>query len=139
MLNAPPGLRQPRSSAIRILPCASIASSCLALPHTSLYGLGGPASPLAHPSALDKCAVHRHLRSLACAGYPEMTSMAYFASSTACIGAIACLSQQQTARVGNALGMIGVSGGIAATMGALGADAAVYTQIAGLLALLQAR
>ena len=60
-----------------------------------------------------------------------MTSLAYFASSTACIGAIACLSQQQTARVGNALGMVGVSGGIAATMGALGADAAVYTQIAG--------
>ena len=66
-----------------------------------------------------------------CAGYPEMTSLAYFASSTACIGAIACLSQQQTARVGNALGMVGVSGGVAATMGALGADAAVYTQIAG--------
>ena len=57
--------------------------------------------------------------------------MAYLVSSGACIGAIACLSQQSTARVGNALGLIGVSGGIAATLGAVGGDAGTYAQIAG--------
>ncbi|KAK9824598.1 hypothetical protein WJX72_011597 [[Myrmecia] bisecta] len=65
------------------------------------------------------------------AGYPEMTNMAYLASSGLCIGAIACLSQQSTARLGNTLGLMGVSGGIAATLGAIAGSPALYGQILG--------
>jgi len=49
-------------------------------------------------------------------GASEMANMAYLASSTACIGSIACLSQQKTARLGNALGMMGVAGGISTAL-----------------------
>ena len=57
--------------------------------------------------------------------------MTYLASSGLCIGAIACLSNQSTARVGNALGLMGVSGGIAATLGLVNGDPALYGQILG--------
>ena len=36
-----------------------------------------------------------------------------------CVGALAGLSAQRTSRLGNTLGMMGVAGGIAATLGAL--------------------
>ena len=62
-----------------------------------------------------------------------MTNMAYLASSGLCIGAIACLSNQKTARTGNALGLMGVGGGIAATLGAIGGTAPLYGQIIGAL------
>merc|ERR1711963_1218346 len=52
-------------------------------------------------------------------GYPEVHQMAYLASSLCCVGALAGLSSQPTARLGNALGIIGVSGGVAATLGQL--------------------
>merc|ERR1712223_1944620 len=52
-------------------------------------------------------------------GYPEVHQMAYLASSLCCVGALAGLSSQPTARLGNAMGMIGVSGGVAATLGQL--------------------
>lgn len=60
-----------------------------------------------------------------------MTNAAYLASAGLCIGSIACLSQQSTARMGNALGLIGVSSGIAATVGLLPSDPAILAQIAG--------
>lgn len=69
--------------------------------------------------------------SVSTAGAPEMTNMAYLASSALCIGAIGCLSQQSTARIGNALGIVGVSGGIAATLGAISGSPALYAQILG--------
>merc|ERR1712223_163621 len=50
-------------------------------------------------------------------GYPEIHQMAYLASSLCCVGALGGLSSQPTARLGNALGMIGVSGGVACTLG----------------------
>merc|ERR1711963_741469 len=52
-------------------------------------------------------------------GYPEVHQMAYLSSSLCCVGALAGLSSQPTARLGNALGMIGVTGGVAATIGQL--------------------
>lgn len=57
--------------------------------------------------------------------------MAYLASSGLCIAAIGCLSQQSTARIGNALGIVGVTGGIAATLGSITASPAVVAQILG--------
>ena len=52
-------------------------------------------------------------------GYPEIHQMAYLASSLCCVGALAGLSSQPTARLGNALGIIGVTGGVTATLGHL--------------------
>ncbi|WZN58855.1 beta subunit of NAD(P) transhydrogenase [Chloropicon roscoffensis] len=69
------------------------------------------------------------------AGYAEMTSMAYLSSSLCCIGAIASLATQSTARMGNMLGVVGVSSGIAAAIGDMGATPAVYGQLAGAMTL----
>uniref|UniRef100_A0A8C5DR18 NAD(P) transhydrogenase, mitochondrial n=1 Tax=Gouania willdenowi TaxID=441366 RepID=A0A8C5DR18_GOUWI len=52
------------------------------------------------------------------AGY-NIEQMMYFGSGLCCVGALAGLSAQRTSRLGNSLGMIGVAGGIAATLGAL--------------------
>merc|ERR1711928_40410 len=59
-----------------------------------------------------------------------MGQMAYLASGLACIGALGGLSAQPTARLGNALGMIGVSSGVAATLGLLQPSPEVLTQMA---------
>ncbi|UMM41946.1 hypothetical protein L5515_017975 [Caenorhabditis briggsae] len=56
------------------------------------------------------------------AAAPLITSYAYLGSSLCCVGALAGLSSQKTARVGNALGIIGVTGGIGATLGLLQPD-----------------
>ncbi|CAH2068747.1 unnamed protein product, partial [Iphiclides podalirius] len=64
-------------------------------------------------------------------GYPEVHQMAYLASSLCCVGALAGLSSQTTARKGNYLGMIGVAGGIAATLGAMTPNAEVLAQMIG--------
>lgn len=67
-------------------------------------------------------------------GVQEVTSMAYLASAGLCIGSIGCLSNQSTARTGNALGLIGVGTGIAATLGGMTAgDTAVLGQVLGML------
>merc|ERR1711931_101495 len=63
-------------------------------------------------------------------GYPEVHQMAYLASGLCCIGALGGLSAQPTARLGNALGMIGVSTGVAATLGLLQPNPEVLTQMA---------
>ncbi|EGT43161.1 CBN-NNT-1 protein [Caenorhabditis brenneri] len=53
---------------------------------------------------------------------PLIHSYAYLGSSLCCVGALAGLSSQKTARVGNALGIIGVTGGVGATLGLLQPD-----------------
>merc|ERR1719244_1074959 len=63
-------------------------------------------------------------------GYPEIHQMGYLASGLCCIGALGGLSAQPTARLGNALGMIGVSSGIAATLGLLQPTPEVLVQMA---------
>lgn len=67
------------------------------------------------------------------AGFEEITSATYLVSSALCIAAIACLSNQSSARTGNALGLIGVSSGVLATIGDLSVAPPVYAQICGLL------
>lgn len=89
--------------------------------HLQLYAL--PAAAL-----LTSLAVGQAL------GVQEVTSMAYLASAGLCIGSIGCLSNQSTARTGNALGLIGVGTGIAATLGGMTAgDTAVLGQVLGTL------
>jgi len=63
-------------------------------------------------------------------GYPEVHQMAYLASGLSCIGALGGLSSQPTARLGNALGIIGVTSGIAATLGLLQPNPEVLAQMA---------
>lgn len=66
----------------------------------------------------------------AAAGYPEIHQMTYLASSLCCVGALAGLSNQKTCRLGNNLGMIGVTGGIGATVGYLVPTTPVLAQMA---------
>ena len=56
--------------------------------------------------------------------------MAYLGSSLCCVGALAGLSSQKTSRLGNTLGIIGVSSGIAATFGMMNPTTEVLTQMA---------
>merc|ERR1712223_1921064 len=63
-------------------------------------------------------------------GYPEVHTMGYLASSLCCVGALAGLSSQPTARLGNALGMIGVTGGVACTLGQILPSQPVLAQMA---------
>merc|ERR1712013_594291 len=64
-------------------------------------------------------------------GYPEIHQMGYLASGLCCIGALGGLSAQPTARLGNALGMIGVTTGIASTIGLLSPSPEALVQMAG--------
>ena len=64
-------------------------------------------------------------------GYPEIHQMGYLASGLCCIGALGGLSSQPTARLGNALGQIGVASGIAATLGLLQPGPEVLAQMIG--------
>jgi NAD(P) transhydrogenase len=60
----------------------------------------------------------------------DITAMANLAASVLCILAIGGLSTQKTARAGNAMGMIGVGLGVAATLGQMSITSALATQIA---------
>eukprot|EP01129_Flabellula_baltica_P000264 TRINITY_DN1029_c0_g1_i1.p1 TRINITY_DN1029_c0_g1~~TRINITY_DN1029_c0_g1_i1.p1 ORF type:complete len:1096 (-),score=254.78 TRINITY_DN1029_c0_g1_i1:36-3323(-) len=60
--------------------------------------------------------------------YTGMESIAYLASSLCCLFALAGLSSQATARVGNALGLTGVSIGLVTTMNLL--PVSQYAQVA---------
>lgn len=62
---------------------------------------------------------------------PEIHQMAYLAASLCCVGALAGLSSQKTSRLGNTLGMLGVTGGIAATLGQISPSTDVLIQMAG--------
>uniref|UniRef100_A0A8V5H8P3 proton-translocating NAD(P)(+) transhydrogenase n=1 Tax=Melopsittacus undulatus TaxID=13146 RepID=A0A8V5H8P3_MELUD len=67
-------------------------------------------------------------------GY-HIEQMMYLGSGLCCVGALAGLSTQGTARLGNALGMIGVAGGLAATLGCLKPSPELLAQMSGALAL----
>ncbi|XP_040195055.1 NAD(P) transhydrogenase, mitochondrial [Rana temporaria] len=67
-------------------------------------------------------------------GY-SIEQMMYLGSGLCCVGALAGLSTQGTARLGNTLGMIGVAGGIAATFGSLNPNPELLAQMSGALAL----
>ncbi|XP_049460272.1 NAD(P) transhydrogenase, mitochondrial [Epinephelus fuscoguttatus] len=66
-------------------------------------------------------------------GY-NIEQMMYLGSGLCCVGALAGLSNQKTARLGNALGMIGVAGGVAATLGALKPSPELLAQMSAAMA-----
>lgn len=86
--------------------------------HTYLYGI--PASALLGGYGY-----------AAASGYPEIHQFAYLASGLCCVGALAGLSNQKTSRLGNTLGMIGVAGGITATIGHVAPTSPVLAQMLG--------
>jgi NAD(P) transhydrogenase len=61
--------------------------------------------------------------------YSDITNLTYLAASLCCVGALGGLSNQSTARLGNALGMIGVSTGLAATLGQMNINSDLAIQI----------
>ncbi|CAG9860426.1 unnamed protein product [Phyllotreta striolata] len=63
-------------------------------------------------------------------GLAEVHQAAYLAASLCCVGALAGLSSQTTSRIGNNLGIIGVTGGIAATLGQIAPSNEVLAQMA---------
>lgn len=71
--------------------------------------------------------------SLISLGFPEAANIAATASALGCIGGIAGLASQSTARLGLVSGMAGVSTGIAATIASLDWPAATYVQLAAAL------
>ena len=68
-------------------------------------------------------------------GLADLAPVVSLASGALCIGGIAGLSDQSTARLGNVLGQSGVALGMGATLGALNPDPATALQMAGLLSL----
>ncbi|KAK6766800.1 hypothetical protein RB195_026214 [Necator americanus] len=68
-------------------------------------------------------------------GAPSAHSLAYLGSSLCCVGALGGLSSQKTSRVGNALGMTGVAGGLAATLGVLSPDQDTLIQMGSAIGL----
>ena len=68
------------------------------------------------------------------AGYPHLGDAVSVASGVMCIGGIAGLSDQKTARFGNVLGMSGVSLGLATTLGSMDMTPGVAAQVGTLLA-----
>uniref|UniRef100_A0AAX7VCZ8 proton-translocating NAD(P)(+) transhydrogenase n=1 Tax=Astatotilapia calliptera TaxID=8154 RepID=A0AAX7VCZ8_ASTCA len=66
-------------------------------------------------------------------GY-NIEQMMYLGSGLCCVGALAGLSNQTTARLGNTLGMMGVAGGIAATLGALKPSPELLAQMSAAMA-----
>jgi len=68
-------------------------------------------------------------------GYEGVTETTLLASALCCIGGIGGLSSQTTARLGNALAMTGISGGVVATLGSSGFDAGTMTQALAIMGL----
>lgn len=69
-----------------------------------------------------------YVSTVASANVPVLHQSAYLLASLCCIGALAGLSSQSTSRWGNAMGIMGVSIGLAATLGSLGLAPAVLAQ-----------
>ncbi|KAM4678340.1 NAD(P) transhydrogenase, mitochondrial-like [Discoglossus pictus] len=67
-------------------------------------------------------------------GY-NIEQMMYLGSGLCCVGALAGLSSQRTSRLGNALGMIGVAGGVAATLGSLKPSPELLSQMSAAMAM----
>ena len=67
-------------------------------------------------------------------GFSDIQQMGYLAASLCCVGALTGLASQSTARVGNALGIIGVTSGITATLVGLGTSPEVLLQMMSCIA-----
>lgn len=67
-------------------------------------------------------------------GMAGLVQAGYLTSSFLCIGSLAGLSSQATARQGNALGILGVMSGILASLLAVGFSPAILAQFAGVAA-----
>jgi len=90
--------------------------------HNYLYGIPGLASLGAYAYGVANA-------------HPDIHNMAYLAASLCCVGALGGLSSQPTARLGNMLGMIGVTTGLAATLGQINIGSELAFQMAATMGL----
>jgi NAD(P) transhydrogenase len=67
------------------------------------------------------------------AGVPDIYQMGYLFSSLLCIGGIAGLANQNTARIGSAMGVIGVSSGVITAIASMNLSPPVFAQAVALL------
>lgn len=67
-------------------------------------------------------------------GMAGLVQAGYLTSSMLCIGALSGLASQQTARQGNALGILGVGAGVLSSLAAVGFSPEVLTQFASVAA-----
>ena len=88
--------------------------------HNYLYGI---------PAGLSLAAIATAYKM----GITSVYSTGYLAASLCCIGGITGLASQSTARVGNALGLIGISTGVVTALAALNFTGPLYTQALALL------
>lgn len=68
-------------------------------------------------------------------GALSVYQMGYLSASLCCIGGITGLASQSTARVGNALGLIGISTGVATALASLNFDTPLLIQALSLLSI----
>ncbi|KAG2020254.1 NAD(P) transhydrogenase [Coprinopsis cinerea AmutBmut pab1-1] len=68
-------------------------------------------------------------------GMAGLVQAGYLTSSILCIGSLSGLGSQLTARQGNALGVLGVSSGVLASLGAVGFSPEVIAQFGGVAAI----
>ena len=66
-------------------------------------------------------------------GVPNIYEMGYLAASLCCIGGISGLAKQSTARIGNSLGMIGISTGVITSLAQLSFPFPLFMQAVGLM------
>eukprot|EP00793_Prasinoderma_coloniale_P001404 PRCOL_00005179-RA len=93
---------------------------------SELYGVPALAAVLGYAALVTTAASDANAESI--------TQMAYLVAGVSCVGAIGGLASQDTARLGNALGTIGVATGLAASLGAVdAAEPMLYAQMAGAL------
>ncbi|CAL1704605.1 unnamed protein product [Somion occarium] len=71
----------------------------------------------------------------ASSGMSGLVQAGYLTSSLLCIGSLSGLASQATARQGNILGILGVSSGILASLGAVGFSPEVLAQFSGVAAI----
>ena len=88
--------------------------------HNHLYALPGLLFAAAFAAA--------HAR-----GFPGIYNAGYLLASLCCIGSISGLAAQQTARLGSAAGIVGISAGLITTLAAMNFPTPVLIQAAGLL------
>lgn len=102
--------------------------------YTNLHGHVGPTDPPEYPwlYAVPAVVFGGGFLAAASTGAAGLVQAGYLVSSVLCIGSISGLASQATARMGNMLGMLGVSSGVLASLLAVGFSPEVLTQFGAL-------
>jgi NAD(P) transhydrogenase len=101
------------------------------------FSFKGPTDPPEYPwlYAIPAAVFGGGFIAAASTGAAGIVQAGYLVSSVLCIGSLSGLASQATARIGNMLGMLGVSTGVLASLFATGFSPEVLTQFGGLAAM----